>query len=94
MSADTSAEIVCPVRLVASQAPFSLATTPGGTSSVTSSGRITSPRSFHTLTSLPCVSPRVSASRGCIISRGAASRRTPSVEEMRLSEAGEISISG
>src|SRR5947209_2641227 len=34
-SAETSAEIVCPVGLVDSQAPFSLATTPGGTASVT-----------------------------------------------------------
>jgi hypothetical protein len=30
ISAETSAEIVCPVRLVDSHAPFSLATTPGG----------------------------------------------------------------
>jgi hypothetical protein len=30
-SAETRAEIVCPVRLVDSQVPFSLATTPGGT---------------------------------------------------------------
>ncbi len=29
MSAATNAEIVCPVLLVASHAPFSLATTPG-----------------------------------------------------------------
>ena len=93
MSADTSADIVCPVRLVASHAPFSLATTPGGTSSVTSSGRITSPRSFHTFTSLPCASPRAAASRGCIISRGS-DPANPSVEVIRRSDAGEISISG
>src|SRR5436305_1060326 len=52
-SDETSAEIVCPVRLVASHAPFSLATTPGGTSAVTESGRMTSPRSFHRRTSMP-----------------------------------------
>ena len=46
-SAETNAEIVCPVRLVDSQAPFSLATTPRGTLSVICNGRITSPRSFH-----------------------------------------------
>ncbi len=60
------ADIVCPVRLVVSHAPFSLDTTPGATPSVISSGRITSPRSFHTLTSPPCMRPRDAASRGCI----------------------------
>jgi len=44
MSEFTSAEIVCPLRLVQSQAPFSLATTPRGTSVLNSSGRKTSPR--------------------------------------------------
>jgi len=95
VSAETSAEIVCPVRLVDSHAPFSLATTPGGTFSVTCKGRITSPRSFQTLTS-PLASPRAAASVGCIISGGALRDAPilPKVEEMRLSDAGEISISG
>jgi hypothetical protein len=34
ISAETSAEIVFPVRLVESQVPFSLATTPGGTATL------------------------------------------------------------
>src|SRR5579884_2303846 len=95
-SAETRAEIVRPLRLVASQAPFSLATTPGGTALLTSSGRITSPRPFHTLTSAPELRPRAAASFG-FISRGGARRepgRWPRVEEMRLSEEGEISLSG
>ena len=54
-SAETSAEIVWPVGLVISHAPFSLATTPGRTASVTMSRRMTSPRSFHTRTWLPWV---------------------------------------
>ena len=96
MSAETRAEIVCPVRLVDSQAPFSLATTPGGTASVTASRRMTSPRSFHTRTSPPCVRLRPLASRGFISNDGVLreAARSPSVEEMRLSEAGEINISG
>jgi hypothetical protein len=83
------------VGLVDSQAPFSLATTPRGTLSVTSKGKTTSPRSFHTLT-LPAARPRVAASSGCIINGGAFFEppMLPRVEEMRLSEAGEISISG
>src|SRR5207249_5648035 len=93
VSAETSAEIVCPVRLVDSQAPFSLATTPRGTLSLICNGKITSPRSFHTLTS-PAVRPRVAASSGCIINGGAFFEppMLPRVEEMRLSDAGEISI--
>src|SRR5215469_1393352 len=91
-SAETSAEIVCPVRLVASHAPFSLATTPGGTRSLTASGRITSPRPFQTRTSAPPARPRTAASCGFISSGGGRSEpgRWPSVDEMRLSEDGEI----
>jgi hypothetical protein len=84
------------VRLVDSHAPFSLATTPGGTSLVTSSGRMTSPRSFHIRTSMPCPRPRSAASLGFISGGGGLREpaRSPSVEEMRLSEDGEISMRG
>ena len=73
-----------------------LATTPGRTASVTMRRSMTSPRSFHTRTLLPCPRPRSAASSGFINSGGASREpaRSPRVEEMRLSEAGEISISG
>src|SRR5215469_9047913 len=69
-SAETRAEIVCPVRLVESHAPFSLATTPGGTASVKASRRMTSPRSFQIRTSAPSRRLRRPASCGFISSGG------------------------
>ena len=93
MSAETSADIVWLVRLVESQAPFSLATTPGGTSS----------RDFERQDHLASLVPDlyfgacVQASCGGITRMHQQPRRAfanPSVEVIRLSEAGEISISG
>src|SRR5215469_3013789 len=88
-SAETKALMVWPVGLVASQAPFSDATTPGGTASVILSGRITAPRSFHTRTGFLPESPRARASSGCIKSGGASPDLPPrpsKVEEMRLAD--------
>jgi hypothetical protein len=95
-SAETRAEIVCPVRLVDSHAPFSLATTPGGTSSVTLSGRTTSPRSFHIRTSMPCPRLCCAASFG-VHQQWRRLARTGEVPKRRrdaLVEDGEISIRG
>ena len=83
--------------LVASHAPFSDETTPGRIASVTCSGRITAPRSFQT--SHPCRAAK--APRLCIVrmhQQGEALAGAPPgpsrVDEMRSSEAGEISDSG
>ena len=56
--------MVCPVGLVASQAPFSDATTPGATASVIRNGSMTAPRSFQTRTCVSLSSPRAAASTG------------------------------
>ncbi|MEZ5856149.1 MAG: hypothetical protein R3D67_15885 [Hyphomicrobiaceae bacterium] len=96
-SVETSALMVCPFGLVAIQAPFSDDTTPGGTASVTTSGRMTSPRSLWTRTLLPFSSLRALASCGFISSGGVSLALPPSpnrVEEIRASDAGEMSIKG
>src|ERR671935_2397937 len=91
-----SAETVCPLSLVFIHAPLSEHTTPGGTASVTRTGRWTSPRSFQTRTRIPSRSPRCFASSGWISSGGvsALAVQPPKVEVVRRSEAGVMRISG
>ena len=96
-SAETRALIVCPVTLVVNQAPFSEETTPGLMASVMCSGKITSPRSFQTLTLFAPCSARELASVGCMSSGGVSEGRPPApnkLDEIRLSDAGDTSESG
>ena len=82
---------------MAIQAPFSDATTPGGTASLMMSGRTTLPSSFQTRMRFTFSRPRAAASMGLMNNGGASPGLPPSpnkVEEIRLSDAGEISDSG
>src|SRR5437868_12298460 len=91
-----SADTVWPLSLVFIHAPLSEHTTPGGTASVTCTGRWTSPRSFHTRTRMPSRSPRACASSGWISSGGvsALAVQPPNVDVVRRSDAGVMRISG
>ena len=85
-----------PVRLVDNHAPFSLATTPGGTLSVPrAAGR---PRRGHSTPGSRCRArgSACAASSGFISNAGALREpaRPPRLRISRLSEAGEISIKG